>query len=320
MKAKKRKTTSVIKSVSPDDTKSHKINSIIASSAPGGGNRTKRYTIKGIPGSAFSLLVQDENQRVYSFDSRGFNGTPAPLTGIIPPNGVYVATVNTSRAESIETRLIATVKKPETSPSAIAEAEIAAAEAPVAAYDSTVVIKESITSRKVTIVVDGTGLSNYTLDDFATTISPAISAGGGGEFKFKTYLKADAGKVVNYVRAPLFDYKYSTPEERGFVLYDGVAYASNNNAHYYNNDGTQILSDVKIIEADGWEDTSFKIGKLSITAPEGEGKIPSAQEDYATWVSRSILIEGSVSVGSMGKTDLTINLMLHNFIEIVDEA
>jgi len=318
MKAKKRKTTSIIKSVSPDDTKSHKINSIIASSAPGGGNRTKRYAVKGIPGSAFSLLVQDESERVYSFSSGSFNGIPAPLEGIIPPSGMYTAIVNTGRAESVETRLIATVKKAETSPSAIAEAEIAAAEDPTAAYDSTVVIKESITSRKVTMVVDGTELSNYTLDDFATTISPEISVGGNVMFTFKTYLKAAAGKVVNYVRAPLFDYKYSTPGK--FVLYDGVAFASNNNAHYYNEDGTQILSDVKIIEAKGWEDTNFKVGKFSITAPEGEGKIPSAQADYATWVSRSILIEGSVSVGSMGKTDLTINLMLHNFIEIVNEA
>jgi len=293
MKAKKR-TTTAIQSVSPDDFKSHKIDSITSSFTPGGGNRTKRISVRGTPGSAFTLMIQDENNGVYSFTSGGFGGTPSPLSGIIPDTGVFNTVINTGRASNVEIRL--TSQNPDA---------------------TTDVATQSIAGSKITITVDDTSLNNLTLEG-ATVTSSVINVNTTGDVEFTCSVIADSGKSINYVRAPKFSYNDSLPGN--FVLYDGVAHSTNSDAYYANNDGIRLLSDIKIIEADGDDETKFDVKFNEVIALNGRSTIPSDQALYSTFCANVVLVSGVVNVTSMGSKDITINLMLYNFLEVITEA
>ena len=291
MKAKKR-TTAAIKSVSPEDFKSHKIHAATASSAPGGGNRTKRISVRGIPGSTFSLMIQNEDQGVYSFTAGGFGGTPSPLEGIIPSTGVFNTLINTGRASDIEIRL--TGSNPET---------------------TTGVLTQSIAGSQITMTVNSTDLSNLTLTG-ATVTSLLINVGDTGDVEFACSIVADSGKLVNYVRAPRFEKSSSLPGS--FVLYDGVAYATNGEAYYFNNDGVELLSDIKIIEADGHDETKFDVTFNEVLPLDGRAAHPDTVDAYTEFCANGVLVSGTVNINSMGSKNLTINLMLYNFLEIIN--
>ena len=132
---------------------------------------------------------------------------------------------------------------------------------------------------------------------------------------FSSIDKANTEKLVNYVRAPKFNYNASTPGE--FVLYDGVAFGENALAHSTNQSGKLLKSDFKITEATGWETTSFKIKSLTVEPASGYGTVPDTSVGHSTWVSDSLSISGTVDVGSMGTENLTVDLMLYNFLEIL---
>lgn len=300
MKAKKRVIAQNI-SVSPDDVKSHKIHSINSSVAPGGGNRQKRITVRGIPGSVFSVMVQDENNNVYSFRQGSFNGTPTPLSGIIPPNGVFKTIIDTGRSESVNIRLNTG------SPDA-----------------ATTTIGQSIASHSVTIAAVATGLnsSHYSIGTASFTSKP-ISPGGDGVFDFEFVIEAAGGKVVNIVRNTIFNYEYSLPTESGFVLYDGETFEDNQNAHQANLDGVALRSDFKIVETNnnGHLSTPFVIEGLTAKPYNGISEvIPSGSVGHSAGVTRSALVKGTVRVSTMGYENLTINLMLYNFLELIDPA
>jgi len=293
MKAKKITGSRIVKSVLPDDTANHKIYSVNTSNSLGGGNRTKRITITGIPGSTFTLLPQDQTGDVYSFNHNTFGGkSPSPLRGVIPPSGVFRKTINTGRSTQVQVRVQSAA------PDAITQ-----------------VITQSVGLKQLTLGVDGTGLSNYTITGATSHVGPSLIDGASGVIFFTFVVKANTEKLVNYVRAPRFNYDASTPG--GFVLYDGVAFSSNELAHNYNDNGIQLQSDFKIIEAAGWETTGFKIPKIVVEAPNGFGEIPDASIGHSTWVSDTAIINGAVEIGDMGNENLTVNLMLYNFLEIL---
>jgi len=292
MKAKKITGPIVVQSVLPDDVKSHKIYSVIAGQSPSGGNRAKKLTVTGIPGSTFTLIVQDENNKVFSFKHGAFGPTPSPLQGVIPQSGVFTKIINTGRTSNVEVRLQSAA------PDAVTE-----------------VVSQSLGLNHVTINVNGAGLSNYTTFGATSYVSPPTAAGGNALLNFEFAVKANTEKLVNYVRAPKFNYNASTPGE--FVLYDGVAFSENALAHNYNDNGIQLQSDFKITETTGWETTGFKIISLVVDPVGGYGTIPDASEGHSTWVTPSLTIKGTVNISNMGTENLTVDLMLYNFLEIL---
>ena len=296
MKAKKRN-NAVVKSVSPSDTKNHKIYSITSSFAPGGGNRTKRISIKGVPGSTFTLMAQDENNKVYSFATGNFNGIATPLTGIIPPSGVFKSIVNTGRAESVEVRL---------------QGEIEATDTSIVQPVS--IISQALASRVFTITANGTGLSNLSLiaSSFA---SPDINVGGSGYLSFELVVEATNDKAINVVRFPVFDYKEAF--QNPFTVYDGVAFAENDLAHYVNQDGGKLV-DFKVVEQPYHEDhlaTDFKVTQVNVELLE-QTTPHAADIGHSIGFTRLLLVSGEVAISRMGDEDITLNLMLQNFIEV----
>jgi len=289
MKAKKRN-NAVIKSVSPSDTKNHKIHSITSSFAPSGGNRTKRIYIKGIPGSTFTLMAQDEDNRVYSFSTGNFNGIPSPLTGVIPPSGVFKSVVNTGRAKSVEVRLQSAA------PDAITE-----------------VVAQATSTFLFTIAVDGTGLSNFGISG-DTSYRKTISADGTASIDFSFTVKAENNKQINVVRNHRFNYDASIKDP--FVVYDGVAFSSNELAHYQNQDGTVLYDYARNgIASVGITPTKYTVSGLQYELL-AEAAIPEADQDHSVGFTDGVKLTGRVNVTAMGGEDIQIDLKLFNFLEL----
>jgi len=301
MKARK-KTTTAVKSVDPSDTKNHKIFSYATSTAPNGPNRKKTITVRGLPGSTFTLLAQNENNEVYSFQGGGFDRTASGFTGVIPSDGVFKAIVNTQRAAGVDVRLMSSA--PETATQVITAA-------------STV---------KANIECVTTGLSNITIVSASSFESGAISVDGTTSIDFIFTVTADAAKVINLVRQPHFNYDGSNDDSNGggFELYDGTVYKDgggsivNANAHSINVNGVKILSDIKYNPIADESDIAFKVKfeKSELLEPQ---EVQANSVGHSAGFAQTVSIAGTVTVGQAGAKDSNIKLMLFNFLEVLSK-
>lgn len=306
MKARK-KTTTALRSVDPSDTKNHKIFSYATSTAPSGPNRKKTITVRGLPGSTFTLLAQNENNEVYSFQGGGFDRTASGFTGVIPSDGVFKAIVNTQRATGVDVRLISEA------PDNPAVEVITAA----STGESTV---------KVNVECVTTGLSNITITSASSFESEAISVDGATIFNFVFTVTADAAKVINLVRQPHFNYDRSNGDSNGggFELYDGTVYKDgggsivNANAHSINVNGVKILSDIKYNPIADESDVLFKVKFEKTGLSESQG-IQANSVGHSVGFAQAVRIAGTISVGRAGAKDSNIKLMLFNFLEVLSK-
>jgi len=305
MKARK-KTTTAVRSVDPSDTKNHKIFSYATSTTPNGSNRKKTITVRGIPGSKFTLLAQNENNEVYSFQGGGFDRTASSFTGIIPSDGVFKAIVNTQRASGVDVRLTS--------------------EAPEAATEVITAASTGESTVKLNIECVTTGLSNITITKESSFDSPAVSVGGATTFKFGFTVTADAAKVINLVRQPHFNYDGSNDDRngRGFELYDGTVYKDgggsivNTHAHSQNVNGVKILSDIKYNPIADESDVIFKVGFESVQLLEKQ-KVQAHSVGHSVGFAQTVSITGKVTVLRAGAKDSNIKLMLFNFLEVLSK-
>ena len=290
MKARK-KTTTALRSVDPNDTKNHKIFSYATSTAPSGPNRKKTITVRGLPGSTFTLLAQNENNEVYSFQGGGFDRTASGFTGVIPSDGVFKAIVNTQRAAGVDVRLMSSA--PEAATQVITAASTG---------ESTV---------KVNIECVTTGLSNITIVDASSFESGAISVDGATSIDFIFTVTADAAKVINLVRQPHFNYDSSNDDKNGggFELYD---------AHSGNVNGVKILSDIKYNPIADESDVVFKV-KFEKSELLEQQEVQANSVGHSAGFAQTVSIAGTVTVGQAGAKDSNIKLMLFNFLEVLSK-
>jgi len=306
MKARK-KTTTALRSVDPSDTKNHKIFSYATSTAPSGPNRKKTITVRGLPGSTFALLAQNENNEVYSFQGGGFDRTASGFTGVIPSNGVFKAVVNTQGAVGVDVRL--TAEAPDTPAAKVITA--------ASTGESTV---------KVNIECITEGLSNITIVGAPSFESGAISVDGKTSIDFIFTVTADAAKVINLVRQPHFNYDSSNDDKNGggFELYDGTVYKDgggsivNANAHSANVNGVKILSDIKYNPIADESDVVFKVGFEKGELLEQQ-EVQENSIGHSAGFAQSVIITGTVLVNKAGAKDSNIKLMLFNFLEVLSK-
>ena len=297
MKAKKN-TIPAIKSVDPSDIAKHKIFSYTTSSAPSGGNRKRRVTVRGIPGSKFSLFAQNENNQVYSFAGGGFDRAPGGIEAVIPPSGVFTAVINTQRSQSIDVRL--TSEAPEV---------------------VTQVIQDVTAAHKLNFTVDTTNLTGLSFETASVFSSQSIPVGSTGGFPFECVVVAAKERVINLVRQPHFLIQGSNADsEDGFILYDGSLFKDaqgdvvNSFAHVNNLDGGEISSDVRYSPIRDNSETIFTVDNLNVDVI-GEETIYANSEGHSIGFSSGIVINGIVNILSMGKADSNVDLILFNFIE-----
>tara|TARA_R100001463_G_scaffold84619_4_gene139344 strand:+ start:1063 stop:1971 length:909 start_codon:yes stop_codon:yes gene_type:complete len=302
MKARK-KTTTTLRSVDPSDTKNHKIFSYATSTAPSGPNRKKTITVRGLPGSTFTLLAQNESNEVYSFQGGGFDRTASGFTGVIPSDGVFKAVVNTQKATGVDVRLIS--EAPDT---------------------PAVEVITAASTVKANIECVTTGLSNITIVDASSFESGAISVDGATIFDFVFTVTADAAKVINLVRQPHFNYDGSNDDRNGggFELYDGAVFKDgggsvvNARAHTENVNGVKILSDIKYNPIADESDIDFKVKFEKVELLEQQ-EVQDNSVGHSAGFAQTVSIAGTVSVGQAGAKDSNIKLMLFNFLEVLSK-
>lgn len=327
MEAKKRK-TGVVKSVDRKDVEKHEIYSYAVSTPPGGPHRKKTITVRGIPGSAFTLLAQNEDNEVYSFQGGGFDRTASSFEGFIPESGVFKAIVDTQVARNVDVRL--DTKIVSTASDVVVDAE---GEYVVPTTTTATVIHPQIASSSTTvgseetfslgIQVDTTGLSNIELDGRKEYVSKLIRVGSQTLFKFEFVLVTPDAYSINLVRQPLFDFLSSNADdERGFTLYDGSVYKNgaseivNELAHIVNLDGRKILSDIKYNPILERSEPDFHVEFFKVEL-YGEAKPAEDSVGHSEGFGDVAVISGSINIGSMGKANTTLKLMPFNFLEVL---
>ena len=321
MKAKKRK-TGVVKSVDRKDIEKHEIYSYAVSTPPGGPHRKKTITVRGIPGSAFTLLAQNENNEVYSFQGGGFDRTASSFEGFIPESGVFKAIVDTQVSKNVNVRLDTKIVSTASDIEVGAEGEYTAAVShPQVASSSTTTGSEETFS--LGVQVDVTGLSNIVLDGRKEYASELIRVGSQTLFKFEFTLTTPDAYSINLVRQPLFNFDASNADdEGGFTLYDGNVYKNgaseivNELAHSVNVNGRKILSDIKYNPILEKSKPDFKVEFLKV---ELYGETTPAEDSvgHSEGFGDVAVISGSIDIGSMGKANSTLKLMAFNFLEVL---
>ena len=301
MKAKKRNTGEV-RSVDRKDIKNHKIHSYAVSTPPTGPHRKKTITVRGVPGSAFTLLAQNENNEVYSFQGGGFDRTASSFEGFIPESGVFRAIVNTQVSKNVDVRL----------------------DSGAGAVDGTKVV-EVIAGSEGTfsfeLVADTTGLSNIDLER-ASFYSPEVQVGSSTGFAFEFTFVSPDSHVINWVRQPRFDFEFSNADnDKGFVLYDSSVYKNddgdivNEQAHTVNLDGRGIESDFKYNPILENSEPNFNVVVEGVEL-YGDTEIAENSVGHSQGFADVVTVRGEVQINSMGSAHTTLRLMAFNFLEV----
>ena len=281
----------------------------------------KRISIKGVPGSPFSFIISDSSNNTYSAKTGLFEESGGVVEGIIPPIAfgksygealIAVKIPRTIKSQTITTNFIS--DKPIdhaliTSPS---EADI------ITSGEAKTVEAIKSTSVTLSVTVDATGSFS----------GPAVTTTGGGESTsimlgkgnaeiltfvgtnsslFEVYYfsfiaqKATHDKFIKIERQPLF--VMPTDEEDNFV-----AWVSDDKADATATDGgTAIPSDWDFDDTAGVLSSTGVNVKIQAKV-EGIGK-PDSNGNYT-----SVLVKGSINVGSLGDADSEIKLKLLNFL------
>mgnify|MGYP003648652210 FL=1 len=88
-------------------------------------------------------------------------------------------------------------------------------------------------------------------------------------------------------------------------------------AHYVNQDGGKLV-DFKVVEQPYHEDhlaTDFKVTQVNVELLE-QTTPHAADIGHSIGFTRLLLVSGEVAISRMGDEDITLNLMLQNFIEV----
>jgi len=322
MKAKKRATT-VVKSVDRNDVENHKIYSYAISNPPNGPHRKKTITVRGIPGSAFVLLAQNENNEVYSFQGGGFDRTASSFEGFIPESGVFKAIIDTQVSRNVDVRLDTTIAS---TPSSVVTVLEDTSTSTTTTYASTTSTSSTTAGSEGTfslgIQADTTGLSNITIEKRKDYTSELVRAGSQTLLKFEFILATPPAYAINLVRQPLFDFKSSNADdERGFVLYDGSVYKDGSGdivnalAHSVNQNGIKILSDVKYNPILERSEPKFEV-KFEKVELYGAAKTLAASVGHSQGFGDAVVVKGEINVTSMGQANSKLKLMAFNFLEV----
>jgi hypothetical protein len=303
MKAKKRNTEEV-RSVDRKDIKNHKIHSYAVSTPPTGPHRKKIITVRGVPGSAFTLLAQNENNEVYSFQGGGFDRTASSFEGFIPESGVFRAVINTQVSKNVDVRL-------DSGAGVVDGAKVVQ------------VITGSEGTFSFELVADTTGLSNIDLYDArASFYSPEVQAGSPTGFAFKFTFVSPDSHVINLVKQPGFNFEFSNADnDKGFVLYDGSVYKDddgeivNDLAHTVNLDKRAIESDFKYNPILEKSEPNFNVVVESVEL-YGDTEVAENSIGHSQGFADVVTVRGEVQINSMGSAHTRLRLMAFNFLEV----
>jgi hypothetical protein len=286
-----------------DKIDEHKIHSIQVSPSVAGNDQRKRFTVRGRPGTPFSVLVQDQDKKIYNFKTGQFAEDGSMFSGIIPPGignrtqGLYKGIIKTYQQSEIDVRLLTQEKDP---------AKIAR-----------VVTKKISKAYTASIIANDTGITDATIDT-ATVLSDKILPSAGTKVSFNFIVTAtDADKWLYLNRKPLTDIS------QDFAVWatgSGDAVDSEKLWTGAADDTTRIYNDFDITSG-GTSDTlrasDFSIGTVS-AIPMSDAAVELTGGSSSDLIGyKSYSISGAIKVGTIGEENLVVQLRLNNFLSVL---
>jgi hypothetical protein len=100
-----------ITSTTPDKKEEHKIYSISVLPSGNAKNSNQYFIVKGVPGSEFNILAQDQDKNIYDFETGKFGEGGKMLTGVIPRGkngrtGIYRGVLKKGTQSKVDIRMI----------------------------------------------------------------------------------------------------------------------------------------------------------------------------------------------------------------------
>ena len=282
-----------------DKVEEHKIHSFQVSPSAPGKNGRKRFAVRGVPGTPFNILVQDQDKKIYNFKTGVFAEGGTMLSGVIPPaqgnktQGVYEGVMRTQQQTEISVRLITQEKDP---------------------IKATRVVTQKINKAyTASVIANNTGITGVELND-ATILSDKILPSDNTEVAFNFIVTAGANKWLYLNRQPLINigkdfvvWATGTGDTiDGEKLWSGAIDTS-----------TRIYNDFDVTsggKSDTLRSSQFTVNNVRVIAMSDAAfeLTGGASTDLIGFKSYSI--SGIIKVTAIGEENLVIQLRLNNFL------
>ena len=285
-----------ITSTTPDKKEEHKIYSFNVLPSSGGKFSNQYFIVKGVPGTSFEILAQDQDKKMYDFSSGQFKEGGTMLKGVIPQGkpgkpGIYRGVMKRNNQTQVDVRMI-------TSDPDVDKANQVVTQTVAASYTASIIAdKTSITSLNV-----GT----------ATITSDKILETGVATVPFSYNITPADDKVLVLNREPLFDLTKD---------YKAWSTATDNTDETDKSHAGTVIDD-NIIEMDfditsgkASDDKRGAVFTIDITMiPVGEPlEATSDLTDLGILGYSAYKIVGEINVSDIGEENLVIEMMLNNF-------
>jgi hypothetical protein len=281
-----------------DKVEEHKVHSFQVFPSASGKDARKDFIVRGVVGTPFDVLIQDQDKKIYNFKTGAFSEGGTVFSGVIPYGGknktygTYRGAIRTQpQQKGVDVRLMTKEK-------GIKGTRI-----------TTKKIDQGLTA---SIVANNTGLTGPTLST-ATILSDKILPSVGGKVPFIFTITAGDNKVMFLNRKPLIDISrdflaWSAGSENlvnGGKTFTGDTPASSENTIYNDLDITSGGS------SDTLRPSTFKVSELKVI-PKGSyvspglSVFPGGHDSY--------VISGVLDVVTIGEENLVVELRLNNFL------
>ena len=282
-----------------DKIEEHKIHSFQVFPSVSGRDKRKRFAVRGVPGTPFNILVQDQDKKIYNFKTGQFAEGGPMFSGVIPPGdrgrtqGVYKGIIKTQTQSEISARLMTHEKDP--------------------SKGTRVITQKIDKAYTASVIANNTGITGPTLST-STILSDKILPSNIATVSFSFIVTAGTGRWLYLNRKPFTDISKDfniwatgtddlVDDEK---LWTGAADTS-----------TLIENDFDITSG-GASDTlrasSFNISNVVVTPVNFAPVELSGGESTDLVGFKSYSISGYLNVTTIGEENLVVQLRLNNFL------
>lgn len=281
-----------------DKAEEHKVHSFQVFPSTTGKNGRKDFIIRGVVGTPFSILIQDQDKKIYNFKTGVFSEGGTVFEGVIPYGGknktygTYRGAIRTQpQQKGVDVRLMTKEK---------------------GVKGTRITTKKIDQGLTASVVANNTGLTGPTLST-ATILSDKILPSVGGKVPFIFTITARANKVIFLNRKPLVDIKKdflvwaagTENSANGGKAFTGDTPASSENTIFNDLDTTSGGSN------GASRPSVFKVSELKVIpkgsyVSPGESTFPGGHDSY--------VISGVLDIATIGEENLVVELRLNNFL------
>ena len=288
-----------ITSTTADKIEEHKIHSFQVFPSVSGRDKRKRFAVRGVPGTPFNILVQDQDKKIYNFKTGQFAVGGPMFSGVIPPGigsrtqGVFNGIIRIGTAQTeVNVRLLTQEKDP--------------------AKATRIVTKKIDKAYTASIIANNTGITGVTINA-ATVLSDKILPSFGATVYFDFIVTAQENRWLYLNRNPFTDIG------QDFAIWatgTGDAVDSQKLWTGAANTSTEIKNDFDVAKGN-LPVSNFSISDISVIPMSDAAVVLTGGSSNDLIGYKSYSISGSINVVTIGGSNLAIQLRLNNFLSVL---